>query len=290
MKKLSMIFVCLLVVGFAYQADAAKCTKTTKPYIKVLSPNGGEFFTPGQEVTVKWESCNVAKDNIINISLQGDSVIDSAMSFTGSPEIYNDGVHVVTIPTQSQWSIMEYGLHYQILVSAPEVYDLSDNLFTIATCNAKSAGSYTLSNSKTPEGGMFGTGRSETKDFHFATISLTTTKTSGPICIDKVQLGSLTDPSLKIGKTYVYDSKKNLLATVPITNWSKEGSSWYAWAPIDLDIKKGGTTVDFVIKADVLDSKSLTNGLFNLGISGMNFDYPGARGYSISFGNIFAVN
>ena len=34
------------------------CLSTTKPWVKVLSQNGGETYTAGQQIIVKWESCN----------------------------------------------------------------------------------------------------------------------------------------------------------------------------------------------------------------------------------------
>lgn len=37
----------------------SNCLPTTAPWIKVLSPAGGEIYTVGQQVAVKWTSCNV---------------------------------------------------------------------------------------------------------------------------------------------------------------------------------------------------------------------------------------
>lgn len=293
MKKLSMILVCLIIVGFAYKADAASCTKTTSPYIKILSPNGGELFTPGQQIKVKWESCNV-KGKVF-IGFEWPSSFNTNFGITAS-SVNNTGSSFYNAPISSNFyspNGLQYGKYYKISikdVDTGKIFDSSDNDFTVNQCNTLTAGSYSMSNKNTPEGAIFGSGHSTMNDFHFATITLKTDKKSGPVCINNVQLGSLTDPKLKINKTYIYDKNNNLLATVPISDWDTNGGAWYAWAPIKMDIKKGNTAVDFIIKADVLDSKSLTDGLFNLGISGMNFDYPGARGIGLSFGNVFAVN
>ena len=39
------------------------CLPTTKPWVKVISPNGGETYIAGQKITVKWESCNIVGNN-----------------------------------------------------------------------------------------------------------------------------------------------------------------------------------------------------------------------------------
>jgi hypothetical protein len=36
-----------------------KLCKDRKPHLQVLSPNGGETYQAGQQITVKWRSCNV---------------------------------------------------------------------------------------------------------------------------------------------------------------------------------------------------------------------------------------
>ena len=40
------------------------CLPNTAPWIKVLSPNGGETYTVGQQITVKWKSCNIKSNNV----------------------------------------------------------------------------------------------------------------------------------------------------------------------------------------------------------------------------------
>ena len=43
------------------QNTEADCLPNTAPWIKVLSPAGGEVYTVGQNVNVEWTSCNVDK-------------------------------------------------------------------------------------------------------------------------------------------------------------------------------------------------------------------------------------
>ena len=36
-----------------------KCNSNSEPWIKVVSPNGGEVFKVGDKMTIKWDSCNM---------------------------------------------------------------------------------------------------------------------------------------------------------------------------------------------------------------------------------------
>jgi len=85
--------------------STSACTSTSAPSITVLSPNGGETFTAGQQITVKWSSCNIPVTKNISFSLFMEENDGSA---AGSPLVFstpNDGQEVVTLPTkQSGWS------------------------------------------------------------------------------------------------------------------------------------------------------------------------------------------
>jgi hypothetical protein len=161
-------------------------------------------------------------------------------------------------------------------------------------CQAVAPGTYTLSNLGTPKGAMFSTGHGVMNNFHFTTVTMKTPLFGQPVCINSIQLGSLTDPRLKVTNAYIYNKSGGLIAKVPSSDWYQvpNSTSWAAWVPVSNLNFKGNTTMRFLIKADVLDSSSMTPGLFNLGISGMNFDSPGARanGLPMSFGEVFSVN
>ena len=45
----------------------SNCLPTTAPWIKIISPNGGETYTAGQNITVKWTSCNISPASILTI-------------------------------------------------------------------------------------------------------------------------------------------------------------------------------------------------------------------------------
>ncbi len=229
------------------------------------------------------EAFSIDKNAYLEVVLRGDISSTATVGKTIAFKAYKGTAHYPSLGTQET-----------IVAVKPDTV----NSLTIVsgtsttTCSAKTTGAFTLTNQGTPEGAMFSTGHSPMNDFHFATLSLKTTKTSGPICLNSIQLGALTDPNLKISKVSIYNTGGKLLATVPMSDWYKieNNTSWAAWVPLKLDIKKGNLTEKFIIKADVMDSSSVTAGLFNLGISGMTFGGPGARGSSLSFGNVFAVN
>ncbi len=103
-----------------------------KPRIWVLSPNGGEVYTAGQQITVKWRSCNISSDQVMTISLHdlygsGDVVVDKNR---------NSNVGTVQFPATIG---ARYGKYYKMSVelsgSYPIIQDLSDNLFTINQSN-----------------------------------------------------------------------------------------------------------------------------------------------------------
>lgn len=128
------------------------CLPTTTPWIKITSPNGGETYTSGQQITVKWTSCNFSP----SISAGGldIKIAISAILSSGENPVWtlpqpsgglseNDGQELITLPlTLENGTSLPYGKNFKISVSRndpsaqmPYLGDLSDNLFTI---NAKS--------------------------------------------------------------------------------------------------------------------------------------------------------
>ena len=127
------------------------CTPATTPWIKVLSPNGGETYTAGQKITVKWSSCKaIAPISIILIkhdsSLpynqsegQGDYAGFNLGGFNPNTGVSNTGSLQVTLPSISNANLTP-GQHYFISIAGQDdssigsgfnARDYSDNLFTI---------------------------------------------------------------------------------------------------------------------------------------------------------------
>lgn len=134
----------------------ADCLPTTAPWIKVLSPNGGETYTMGQSITITWKTCNAQSGQTIELGIGKEIPASQNNGISGAfnPEvsfypyqITNDGTKTVTLSgssTNGNWPFTP-GNNYKISAvlnplptnthETPYVVDLSDNLFTI---NAKS--------------------------------------------------------------------------------------------------------------------------------------------------------
>ncbi|MFA6515358.1 MAG: hypothetical protein WCT42_03805 [Candidatus Paceibacterota bacterium] len=50
--------------------NSSDCLPTTAPWIKVLSPNGGETYLMGQKTTIKWNSCNLPNSTHLRAYLE----------------------------------------------------------------------------------------------------------------------------------------------------------------------------------------------------------------------------
>jgi len=112
------------------------CLSTTTPWLKVISPNGGETYTAGQQITVKWESCNIGGHpigvvlNKANMNWDDGNPIVFA---TGAPEdsTPNDGIETFTIPASVNPEQYKIGIQRD----NSNYEDSSDNSFTIITTN-----------------------------------------------------------------------------------------------------------------------------------------------------------
>jgi len=110
----------------------SRCNSTTAPWVKVLSPNGGEVYQAGQQITVKWESCNSPSNSVlIGLSSSFNSSVNDEISTTS-----NDGQETINIPFSGGAGNqpLASGNYYKIGISLggnPNLKDLSDNTFTI---------------------------------------------------------------------------------------------------------------------------------------------------------------
>ena len=110
------------------------------PSIKVLSPNGGEAYQPGQNITVKWTTQNIPANGKIGIILQSNGGSRQPLITNSNHSTINDGVEIVTLPSASSMSSdgLAFGLNFKIEVgydlgnsNHDSVTDSSDNLFAI---------------------------------------------------------------------------------------------------------------------------------------------------------------
>jgi hypothetical protein len=125
---------------FAINPNQTQTCHITNPSITVLSPNGGEVFQAGQQITLKWESCNIPATQPVLIVLEGNFnqgyQLNNLAGLSFEPNMLNDGIEVVTLPTLGpwpHWNLMQFGEKYKIKVVTQigTASDLSDNLFTI---------------------------------------------------------------------------------------------------------------------------------------------------------------
>jgi hypothetical protein len=103
------------------------CSPNSPAWVKIISPNGGQTYTPGQQMTITWQKCNfpVPQVSIMLKSYQG--LLVNQHSF--APQA-NTGTFSVVLP------VMPTG-QYKMSVSAQlnsstVVWDESDMPFTIA--------------------------------------------------------------------------------------------------------------------------------------------------------------
>ncbi len=110
------------------------CLPTSLPSVKIISPNGGEVYNAGQNITVKWETCNIpattsAKVGIMPVSYQGGTILVS----TGAV-VPNTGSMNITLPTTATVPNLISGSYYKFHIDFPSlaIYgDDSDNNFSI---------------------------------------------------------------------------------------------------------------------------------------------------------------
>ena len=112
-------------------------------FIKVTYPNGGETFTAGSAITVKWStSTDILATSQINPYLSMNGNLISLAPFMKST--LNDGSESVTLPTSS---ITSFGKIFKIWLGTfapdPDVDDFSDNTFTINSSTTKINGACT---------------------------------------------------------------------------------------------------------------------------------------------------
>lgn len=114
-------------------ATIAKCLPTSTPSITVLSPNGGEVYTAGQQMIVKWESCNISSNDQVFIQLAQGASSEGPEVIEGIPYYsQNDNQETITIAT-SDFSFNRNNFRIQVTLNSDQnIFDYSDNYFKIA--------------------------------------------------------------------------------------------------------------------------------------------------------------
>ena len=121
-------------------------TPTITPSITVLSPNGGEVYQAGQQITVKWKGPNVVGDNVF-IGMQGRAGFNMNDAFRKMTDVQvpNTGSAVYTLPDASLFYpsgglIYNKPVYYIAVYTANGIQDVSDDWFTIKSATVVDTG------------------------------------------------------------------------------------------------------------------------------------------------------
>lgn len=90
-----------LVNGGANVMVTPVCKKNTPPWIRVVSPNGGETYVAGQYITVRWKSCNIPGNAPISLNLDHAAKNAPETNYAGAGlgnSTPNDGEEYVRLP------------------------------------------------------------------------------------------------------------------------------------------------------------------------------------------------
>ncbi len=128
------------------------CNQNTAPWIRVISPNGGESYIEGSYITVKWDSCNLPTGSVIGAQLNnvssntalGSLEPVNVVSTTINDTTENDGIEKFMLPGAVEGApVYGYGPNFKIQLTvnylsnglwgghSPVIYGMSDNLFKI---------------------------------------------------------------------------------------------------------------------------------------------------------------
>ena len=128
-----------------------RCLPTTKPWIKLLSPNGGETYSASQPYKVTWDSCNIRGN--IAIGLEFPSSFNLNFSTTNAV-VSNSGIYNSSAPESKSFYTpngFQYGNYYKIKVydeNTGTIVDSSDREFKIIDGTSTTTPTSSINNNK----------------------------------------------------------------------------------------------------------------------------------------------
>lgn len=189
------------------------------PSIVVISPNGGENYHPGDQVLVKWTTCNIPATATMIIGLNGFEPGNiGGYSIINTP---NDGSEIITLPLSTQFGSVpgqwHYGTWYKMNVSlqnnvntGPFYRDLSDDLFSInaaaTTCDPNAV--TIVINPAPPQAQLVSLGQ---MGVHVGDMVFTNTS---PTCAFKVRK-IITNALINISSSTAQQFTQNFFAAIP---------------------------------------------------------------------------
>lgn len=123
-------------------ATNSDCISTSAPSTTMIYPRGGEIFKAGQQITVKWQSCNVPATSNVNIDFSGSQDWGAAYTTSYGIDLVrdtpNDGQEIVTLPpslSSSDFAGITWGKYFKIRVlpSRTQANVNSSDPFTITS-------------------------------------------------------------------------------------------------------------------------------------------------------------
>ena len=109
-KNLDLISILKKPKYFMSKNTAPGCGPSSLPFLKIISPNGGETFQGGQKVLVKWQSCNLSPTVSLDLAWshpQGDGG-------TGQGDVPNNGDYEFTLPVLDQYLSEATGFSFRV--------------------------------------------------------------------------------------------------------------------------------------------------------------------------------
>lgn len=119
------------------------CSPNDTPWLKLLSPNGGEIYRQGQQITIRWTTCNIPASEKIIMEFKKDQY--SPESF-GQVTSLNDGIETSTIQFPPEDYLLEiFTLTPQFSI---QYSDFSDNRIIVNSALIPGCSSYKGTSSK----------------------------------------------------------------------------------------------------------------------------------------------
>jgi hypothetical protein len=186
-----------------------KCVQSATPLasVRVLSPNGGEVYQSGQQITIRWKTANY-NENITEINLVPlDMQYGTGITF--EKQVPNTGSYTTTLPPASDAVHYSLGKNFKIevVIGATAtnniVRDLSDDTFTIQAPTTQSCtiNSFTANPTTVTIGGSSTLAWSVTNDCNSVVINhgqATTNQLSTEGTISTSAIGGTSTPNTYI--------------------------------------------------------------------------------------------
>lgn len=142
-KALFIMALCTVLIPSATHAAITKTVTAANedPTVTIIAPNGGESFTEGQQITVRWSTVGIPTTQKVGFDLYTNQ--DTIKGYTlfnvsGQDLFDNDGQETLVIPSiRNSFTTWNYGNYFKIkmAVDNPDItaVDYSDSTFSISS-------------------------------------------------------------------------------------------------------------------------------------------------------------